>query len=78
LVDPAGIVITDSSGRDCHNVVWLLAGVPRLEILRVSTLAPVPMLIVSPTDIPSVFLIWMTLSPARAETASPELESPNR
>ena len=36
------------------------------------------MSIVSPTDMPVVLLTWMVVSPARAGTASPELERPSR
>ena len=78
LVEPAGIVITGPSGRGCHSVVLLPAAVPMLAILRVSTLEPVSMVIVSPTDMPVVLLTWMVASPARAGTASPELERPSR
>src|ERR1039458_4465290 len=74
LVEPIGIVITGPSGRGCHTVVALLASVPTLAILRVSTLEPVSMRSVSPTDMPVVLLTWIVVSPARAGTASPELE----
>src|SRR5450759_2183221 len=82
LIAPAGILITGPSGRGCHSVVLLPAAVPTLTILRVSALdeelEPVSMPIVSPTDMPVVLLTWMVLSPARAGTASPELERPSR
>ena len=78
LVEPAGIVITGPSGRGCHSVVLLPAAVPMLAILRVSTPEPVSMSIVSPTFMPVVLLTWMVVSPARAGTASPELERPSR
>src|ERR1035437_10122444 len=60
LVEPTGIVITGPSGRGCHKVVLLPAAVPMLAILRVSTLEPVSISIVSPTFIPAVLLTWMT------------------
>src|ERR1035437_5732982 len=78
LIAPAGILTTGPSGRGCHSVVLLLAAVPTLPILRVSTPEPVSMLIVSPTDMLVVLLTWMVLSPARAGTASPEVERPRR
>ncbi len=56
FVEPGGIVMIGPSGRGCHSVVWLLAAVPILAILRVSTLEPVSMVIVSPTDMPVTLL----------------------
>ena len=74
LEDPAGTVITGPSGRGCHRGVVLLAAVPTLAILRVSTLEPVSMLMVSPAVMPVVLRTWRLVSPARAGTASPESE----
>ena len=54
----------------------VLAAVPMLAIFRVS--ASLPMVIVSPTFMPSVPRRWMVVSPASAGTASPELERPSR
>ncbi len=54
------------------------AAVPMAAILRVSTLEPVSMVMVSPTDMPAVLRTWMVVSPARAGTARPELERPRR
>ena len=59
------------------GVVWLLAAVPMLAILRVSTPAPVSMMIESPTFIPVPLLTVMVVSPLCAAAASPELERPS-
>ena len=37
-------------------MVWSVAAVPRLAILRVSMLEPLSMMMVSPIDMPSVLL----------------------
>ena len=59
-------------------MVLLPAAVPMLAILRVSTLEPVSMRMVSPAVMPAVLLTLMVVSPERAGTASPELERPSR
>src|ERR1039458_6592411 len=76
LAEPTGVVITGPSGTGCHTVVLLLVEDPRLPILRVATLEPVSMLIVSPAAMPVALLTLMVVSPARAGTPSPELERP--
>ena len=56
LIEPLGTLITGPSGRGCHTVVVAPAGVPTLTILRLSTPAPVSMVIVSPAFMPAVLL----------------------
>src|ERR1039457_4638489 len=78
LVEPMGMVIAGPSGTGCHTVVLLLAAVPTLAILRVSTLEPVSMLIASPAAMPVVLLTLMVVSPGCEEPASRELEKQSR
>src|SRR6478735_300665 len=78
LADATGTVRTGPSGTGCHTVVGVPAGEPMLTTFRVSSPAPVPMVIVSPADMPVVLLTRITASPARAGAASPEFDSPRR
>ena len=49
-LDPGEFVsLTGPSGSGCHSVVLVLAAVPMLVILRVSTAEPVSISTVSPT-----------------------------